>query len=410
MQNEEFEKLKRNKGGFLAFNTFLSTSSDRNVSIQYAIGALGDPNGKAILFQFDLKTSNHNQHSSPFASLEHISYFEWEKEILFSMHTIFSIQDINEMDNGIWHVHLTITNEDDDQLRQLTNYLQEKVTGEGLYPLLNLMLRMGEYDKALRICQTMLLEIPADKSGNIADIHTKMGWCYTAKHDLDVAREHFETAINFFTPDAPFMVPLFCRSGLGRVFHLQGKYDLALKEYESFMKLDIMELGFDRIMSFDYGHEMIADLCSQIGLLLQDMCKYKKALEINEKALKLYHRANIPTMNPSVVSVYNNIAVCHMHMENYELALPYLNKTVEFHERALPKNHPFIAMGHYNIAYCLKNVSVHRDQFELIFEVIEHSRRALQIAQISPDLNPSMPAYQEFWDEMQDIIQYMENR
>ena len=412
MENEEFEKLKRNQGGLLAFNTFLSTSSDRDISIQYAMGALGDPNGTAILFEFDLQTSNYNQHASPFASLEHISYFEWENEILFSMHTIFSIQEINEMDSGIWHARLIITNEDDEQLRQLTDHLEEHVGGSGLRSVLDLMIRISEPDKALSICQTILQEISTDDNFKIGDIHVQMGWCCIDKHDLNAAQKHLETAIEIFTPNFLFMIPIFCRSGLGRIFHLQGKYDLALREYESFLKIDIMERGFDQIIIFDIGYSMIvfANLYFCVASLLQDMRQYKRALEMNERTLKICHRAGVLTIDPYIVTIYVNIALCHMHMENYELALPYLERTLELYKRSLRKNHPFIAIVHYNIAYCLKYLFVSRHQFDLIFEIIEHSRYAFEIAQTSPDLNPNLPVYQELWNESQAIIQDMENR
>ncbi len=39
--------------------------------------------------------------SAPFASIEHISFFETEAEILFSMHTVFRIADVKKIDNHI---------------------------------------------------------------------------------------------------------------------------------------------------------------------------------------------------------------------------------------------------------------------------------------------------------------------
>ncbi len=403
--NEEFEKLKENKHGIIAFNTFLSTSTDLTVSSQYAAGALGDSNGKAILFEFDLNISN----ESPFASLEHVSYFEWEKEILFSMHTIFRIEEINQMDNGIWHVHLVMTNEDDEQLRELTNYFQKELN-KGLTAFSDIMMKMGEYSKALEIYQSMLSEITEHDNGKMVDLHVDIGWCYITMNDLDVAREHFEIAVDLATAENPLLVPLLCRTGLGRIFHQQGKYDLALQQYESFLQLDIMELGFDAIMSLEFGHNMAANVYYAVASLLIDMHDYTKALEMNEKALKLYQRSCMPTMHPSTVSVYNNIGLCHMHMENYELALPYLRKTVEFYERALPKNHPYLASAHYNIAYCLKILVISRNNIESIFESIEHARRTLEIAQISPELNSKIVLYQELWDDLQICIQIMENK
>ncbi len=406
IRNEEFETLKNNKHGLIAFNTFLSTSTDLTVSSQYAAGALGDSNGKAILFEFHLDVSN----ESPFASLEHISYFEWEKEILFSMHTIFCIEEINQMDNEIWHVHLVMTNKDDKQLRKLTNYFQNELPSKGLAAFSDIMMKMGEYSKALEIYQTMLSEITEHDNGEMVLLHVHIGFCYIAMNDLDVAREHFEIAVDLATAEDPLLVPLLCRTGLGHIFRQQDKYDLALLQYESFLRLDLMELCFDGIMSLEFGHNMAANAYFAVASLLAAMRDYKRALEMNEKALKLYQRSGMPTMHPSTASVYNDIGLCHMHMENYELALPYLRKTVEFYGRALPKNHPYLASAHYNIAYCLKILVICRHNIESIFESIEHARRALEIAQITPELNSNIVLYQTLWDDLKNCIQIMENQ
>jgi len=301
-----------------------------------------------------------------------------------------------------------MTNEDDEQLRELTNYFQKVLISKGLDAFSQLMIELAEYSKALEICQTILPEIPEHKNGKRASIHAKMGWCYFLMNDLDLAKSHFEIVIHLTEAEDPLLV--FGRIGLGRIHHKQGKYDLALKQFESFLRLDLMELGFDAIVSLEFGHSMAANFYCAVASLLTDMCDYKKALEMNEKALKLYQRSGMPTMHAATASVYNDIGLCHMHMKNYELALPYLRKTVEFYERTLPKNHPYLASAHYNIAYCLKILVICRDNIESIFESIEHARRALEIAQITPELNSDIVIYQTLWDDLKICIQILENQ
>ncbi|CAF1050479.1 unnamed protein product [Rotaria sordida] len=46
----DFEKMKKSKGGLLSFNNFLSTSLDPDVSIEFTIHAYSNPNIVAILF------------------------------------------------------------------------------------------------------------------------------------------------------------------------------------------------------------------------------------------------------------------------------------------------------------------------------------------------------------------------
>jgi hypothetical protein len=49
--------------------------------------------------------------STPFANIDEVSYFKMEKEILFSMHTVFRIGDITKIDNNnpLYEVKLRLT-------------------------------------------------------------------------------------------------------------------------------------------------------------------------------------------------------------------------------------------------------------------------------------------------------------
>jgi hypothetical protein len=125
MLNDEFVKLKKNQGGLLVFNSFLSTSTDRLLSLGFAIGTLDDPSLKAILFEIEIIDGE--QASNPFASLNGLSYFESENEILFSKHTIFRVREILQLENGVWHVRLRLTSDDDTELRRLLLMMRHDV-------------------------------------------------------------------------------------------------------------------------------------------------------------------------------------------------------------------------------------------------------------------------------------------
>jgi hypothetical protein len=95
MLNDEFEKMKKNKGCLLAFNNFLSTSMKKDKSIGFARRARNNPSLAAILFHIEV---NPPISSAPFASLDTVSYYsDREKEILLSMHTVFRIVEMKEI-------------------------------------------------------------------------------------------------------------------------------------------------------------------------------------------------------------------------------------------------------------------------------------------------------------------------
>ena len=55
-------------------------------------------------------------------------YYQTEEEILFSMHSIFRIGQIEQIDenNRLWQVDLTLTNDNDPQLYALTERMREE--------------------------------------------------------------------------------------------------------------------------------------------------------------------------------------------------------------------------------------------------------------------------------------------
>jgi hypothetical protein len=120
MSPTDFEKLKKTKGGLISFNSFLSTSVDKDVSSIFAQSILDDPKLIAILFEITVDTSIVSPH---FAFIDSVSYFkDSEREILFSMHSIFRIRDILPISDNhrLWKVEIILTADNDKQLSALT--------------------------------------------------------------------------------------------------------------------------------------------------------------------------------------------------------------------------------------------------------------------------------------------------
>ncbi len=111
--NNDFEKLRHSEGGLFSFNNFLLTSIDQQVSLMFANSARQNPDLIGILFQIEIDPS---LSSTPFTLLDGDSTFKSEAEILFSMHTVFRIDDINQIDDRLWEVNLKLTDDNDQQL------------------------------------------------------------------------------------------------------------------------------------------------------------------------------------------------------------------------------------------------------------------------------------------------------
>ncbi|CAF0890676.1 unnamed protein product [Rotaria sordida] len=126
VSSDEFDKLRKSKGGLISFNYFLSTSTNIDISKQFARSS---PENKLnpVLFEIyiDPKIS-----SVPFASIDSISVFEGENEILFSMHTIFRIVKVQDIQDEYLLVNLHLTDENDPALMKLTDHFRKEI-GDG---------------------------------------------------------------------------------------------------------------------------------------------------------------------------------------------------------------------------------------------------------------------------------------
>ncbi|CAM4903555.1 unnamed protein product [Rotaria socialis] len=76
---------------------------------------------------------------TPFAMIDKESALPEEEEILFTMHTVFRVDEIKQTpeNSRLWEVQLTITDESDPQLAGLTDRIKEEIDGRGWYRMGN---------------------------------------------------------------------------------------------------------------------------------------------------------------------------------------------------------------------------------------------------------------------------------
>ncbi|CAF4992624.1 unnamed protein product, partial [Rotaria sp. Silwood1] len=131
---EDFEKMKKTKGGLMSFNNFLSTSRNREVSFKnFARPAALNTNSVGILFIMNIDTAICTKSSTPFAAVSKVGYYkDKEEEILFTTHTIFRIDRIERIEDKnadrLWQVNLTLVGNQDDDFNKLTLTLRKEFT------------------------------------------------------------------------------------------------------------------------------------------------------------------------------------------------------------------------------------------------------------------------------------------
>ncbi|CAF4577242.1 unnamed protein product [Rotaria sp. Silwood2] len=286
--------------------------------------------------------------STPFASIREVSYFQAEEEILFSMHTVFRIGDVRQIDKErpLYEVDLKLTSDDDEQLRELTDYIRGEVDDTGWYRMGQLLLKIGQFNKAEEL-YTALLEQASDDSDRSLIYH-QLGWL---KDD-------------------------------------QGQYTEAASFYEKALEIKEQNSSEDDLdLSASYNN---------IALVYNNMGDYSKALEFYEKSHKIYENA-LPPNHPSLATSYSNIGGVYKDMGDYSKALEFYEKDLEITKIALPPNHPDLATSYNNIAWVYRNMGDYKKALELY-------KKAVVILQIS------LPPEHPHTKSVKNSIEYVEKK
>ncbi|CAF4231952.1 unnamed protein product, partial [Adineta steineri] len=403
----DFEKLQKAKGGLISFNNFLSTSKNEKVSLSFARNASTKPDMVGILFIMSIDPC---LQSTPFASIKEESYFKEENEILFSMHTVFQVGAIKQMDNNnqVYQVELQLTSDDDHQLRTLTDRIQEEVgSTTGWRKLGKLLLTIDEFDKAEEL-YNVLLEQTSDEDEKslyygclghvkheqgdcekaiwyyeqgldikqkllpsnhllLATSYSNIGSVHNNKGDYATALSFYEKALEIKQKSLPSNHPSLAISynNISGVYNNMGDYSKALTFYEK-----ELEICHETLSSH---HPLLATLYNNIGGVYKDMREYSRALSSYEKALQIRHES-LPSDHPSLASSYSNVGNVYAIMGEYSKALSSYEKALEIRQKSIPSNHLLLATSYNNIG------SVHNNMGDYT-TALSFYEKALEICQ-----------------------------
>ena len=434
MTNAEFEKIKQNQNGLLAFNNFLSTTTDPQVALVFVQIDPINPDLTGIFFRIEINSSIS---STPFAPLRDTGYYlDEEEEILFSMHAVFRISNIQHIADRVWQVNLTLTADNDEQLKRVTDYMRQEIGGGTQRNLLGrLLIKMGKFEKAEEVFK-MLIESTSDNDlREIAQLQCHLGHVKYLQGDAATALIYYETALEIrerillptdldlaktyssmgtiyssignysnsllyhekalqirektLTYNDPDLGKTY--SNMGAINYRMGNYSNALQYYEKALEI--------RQKSLPPTHPDLANTYNNIAALQRSLRNYSGALSSYEKALNIEQKS-LPPTHADLATTYNNIAVLYMSMEDYSGALTYLERTLKIQQSSLSSTHPDLASTYSNIGgvyTLLKDYSIALSYFE----------KALQIQQKS--LSPIHPAFAKTFTIIGQAYDLMQN-
>ncbi|CAF1337611.1 unnamed protein product [Adineta steineri] len=381
LSKEDFTEMTKTQGGLLSFNNFLSTSKDRNVSLNFAQQAASNSDLVGILFVMSI---NPTHSTTPFASVSNVIYFHTEDEVLFAMHTIFRIGDIQPMDenNHLYTVNLTLTNDNDQDLLALSDRIRQETFPdvEGWYRLALLLDRMGEFNKAQEVFE-ILLHQRTDESDK-APVYHQLGKIKDNQGEYPEALTYYEKSLAIFQKILPsnHLNLTWSHNNIGVVYWSMGDYPEALLSHEKALAI--------RQQSLPSNHPDLGASYNNIGNVYYSMADYPNALSNYEKAVAIKQQS-LSSNHPDLGVSYNSIGNVYSDMCDYPKALLFHEKALAIRQQSLPSNHPHLGSSYNNIGVVYENMSNYA-KAHLFYE------RAVQIAEQSLPINhPNLQIYRK---------------
>ncbi|CAF1333338.1 unnamed protein product [Adineta ricciae] len=376
LSQADFDQLRTTKGGLISFNNFMTTDRSHQNSISFAESAASNPDLVGVVFVMEIDPT---QSTTPFAPIYQISYFPEEDQVLFSMHTVFRIQNIKSISGNkhLYEVDLTLTSDNDEELSVLAQRIRQESypEKEEWYRLGLVLAKMGQIDKAEEIYRVLLNKTMEDSEQSL--IYNKLGMIKYNQGQYEKAIKYYETSLAINDRDLPPNHPDLASSysNIGMVYSSMGDYPKALEYYEKALSI--------RQQSLPSNHPTLASSYNRIGMAYYSMGDYLKAWGCYERALATQQESLSPN-HPDVASSYNNIGMVYYSIGDYRKALEYYEKALAIRQQSLPPNHPDLALSYNSIGMVYSDMGDYR-------KALEYYEKALTIQQHSlPENHPAL--------------------
>ncbi|CAF1602592.1 unnamed protein product [Didymodactylos carnosus] len=316
-----------------------------------------------------------------------------EGEILFSVPAIFRIGEMKEFDDGVWNIQLKMTADDDQQLRQLGNYVRHKflenhefsalfeqartkspedshVIGihENMLKFVQLMVYIHQFDDALKIAFERWVDlvdedtITSRQTLSVFQSFVNPVERLSKGSDIDQNRlEWIENRLNHSPPTDTNELANLYNSAASLTNNLDQRLDYCLRHFKL-----LEETGHMTATKFIQHHIRIGDIFSEQVRFDDALINYQIALQ---KAL-----GSESTTNPLIGDCYYRIGFTYLRLEEFEKVSEYYENALAIYSRSLPPTHlsfhkVYLAYGvylanskHYDEAmgYFQKAIEVHR--------------------------------------------------
>ncbi|CAF3203255.1 unnamed protein product [Rotaria sp. Silwood2] len=238
LSQDDLDRMMKTPGGLLSFNNFLSTSIDRQISLNFARQTTETSNLVGILFVMRIDSSIL---STPYANVRDVSYLKGEEEILFSMNSIFRIGSIKYTDenNCVWQVELTLYSDNDPDLNILTEQIRKETYPEkkGWDRLDHLLIKLGQFNKAQEVYEILFEQAKTDSEKAL--MSHMLGWVKRNQGEYKDAITYYKKSIKIkekiLSPTDLSLAASY--NNIGSVYNKMDGYSNSLSSHQKSLEI-----------------------------------------------------------------------------------------------------------------------------------------------------------------------------
>ncbi|CAF1097712.1 unnamed protein product [Adineta steineri] len=323
----ELMKIKQNVGHLISINTFFSTSISPIVAASFCGNGEYESEGiVSVMFEIELDASTP---SRPFARIEKSSVIGDEREVLFSMGTVFHVENVDLETDTIWLVKLTWNHQTQEKLKEmkqltgLLDFYTGQRTGDrpSILTFGCFLSQMGLLRQALRFYTYLCKTLPKDHSDR-GILYNNLGEVLRKLNYFNWARYYFEKALEFCTDTISIYNPFWAiiHSNIALLNLGCGKPKEALKCYRYAAFILSRYIIYDEECNSIYIEEALAIVYHGMGTALLYLSKYQNATVCQRKALKIQLRI-LPNDHPTLIESYHELGILSMKLQKHVEAL-----------------------------------------------------------------------------------------
>ena len=320
----------------------------------------------SVLIQIDVDTS---LKSIVYARIDQLSHMRDEREVLFSLSSVFKIMDVYyDAENNRWHVRLKATDEGRENFIEYGRLLRYDTEETNIHVIFGgLIMGVGKHDKACAYFTKLAKRLPSEDIDVQAAIRQRHGRALFFMGKYQESLSIISEGLNLYKMSSSSENPAYLRLefNLANVYMFMGRFDDALQIYEKVLHIQL------KIFRPDHRH--IAESLCGISWAYQRKQNYKLALDYCERGLDILQRT-LPSNHPSIFKVLAALGGLLEVSGQWDTAYNELKRALDTCRRFLPDDHPYIA----DLLRYVGGIHVDKGEIDVAFDYFQ---QALHIRQ-----------------------------